>query len=140
MAEKMTTYEKIQAVAVMLSLFAFFTYHLCLAVIFPYVAVIKAEKGDFKETCAYVVGKEKMKYGFQYIIMIDGKYYESTYILPSINEPAIKKKEWNNFPIHKKVGGFLITEPNICKKVKYIEAFNKFDYKQIYLYDYLNQP
>lgn len=140
MAEKMTTYEKIQAVAVMLSLFAFFTYHLCLAVIFPYVAVIKAEKGDFKETCAYVVGKRDTKYSYRFIVMMDGKYYDDTDIMPIQNNSPLKTEEWNNFPINKKQRDFFKIEPNICKKVKYIEAFNKFDYKQIYLYDYLNQP
>ena len=28
-------------------------------VIFPYIAVTKAEKGEFKEACAYVVGTKK---------------------------------------------------------------------------------
>lgn len=34
----------------------------------------------------------------------------------------------------------MILEPNICKKVQYIEVYNILGFKKFYLYDYLNEP
>ena len=50
-------------------------YALCQWVFFPYIAVIKAEKGKFKEACAYVVDMKKVKYSYDYSILIDDTIY-----------------------------------------------------------------
>lgn len=73
-------------------------------VIFPYIAVTKAEKGEFKEACAYVVGREKTKASHKNIIMINGKYYDDIDIFAiSATLPTNKQIVWDNFPIKKNV-------------------------------------
>lgn len=106
-------------------------YALCQWVFFPYIAVIKAENGKFKEACAYVVGKEKEKNHIATIIEIDDKEYKSRSILPL--------HEWLKFPLSQDFEDFLQVEPNTCKKVQYVEVYNIFGFKKFYLYDYLNQ-
>ena len=107
-------------------------YALCQWVFFPYIAVIKAEKGKFKEACAYVIRKEKEKNHNATIISIDGVEYKSRSILPL--------HEWLKFPLSQDFKDFLKVEPNTCKKVQYVEVYNIFGFKKFYLYDYLNQP
>lgn len=107
-------------------------YALCQWVFFPYIAVIKSEKGKFKETCAYVVHKEKEKNHIATIIKISGKEYKSRSILPL--------HEWLRFPLSQNFEDFLTIAPNTCKKVQYVEVYNIFGFKKFYLYDYLNQP
>ena len=107
-------------------------------VFFPYIAVTKAEKGKFKEACAYVVGRENTKNSFQYIIKIDNDYYDEYNILPSKGMSTLKGKQWDNFPIRNKIRYFLNIEPSTCKKVQYVEVYNIFGFKKFYLYDYLN--
>lgn len=107
-------------------------YALCQWVFFPYIAVIKAEKGQFKEDCAYIIRKEKEKNHTTTIVQINDKEYKSRSILPL--------HEWLKFPLGQDFKDFLKVEPNTCKKVRYIEVYNIFGFKKIYLYDYLNQP
>jgi|GEM_PF-1709570 len=114
-------------------------YALCQWVFFPYIAVVKAEKGEFKEACAYVVDKKNTKNSFQYIIKIDNVCYDEYDILPSKDMSTLKGNQWDNFPIRNKVRYFLSIEPNTCKKVQYVEVYNIFGFKKFYLYDYLNQ-
>jgi len=116
-------------------------YALCQWVFFPYIAVTKAEKGEFKEACAYVVGREKTKASHKNIIMINGKYYDDIDIFAiSATLPTNKQIVWDNFPIKKKRSHLSKIEPNTCKKVQYVEVYNIFGFKKFYLYDYLNQP
>lgn len=115
-------------------------YALCQWVFFPYIAVIKAEKGKFKEACAYVVGKKNTKNSFQYIIKINNDYYDEYHILSSKGMSTLKSRQWDSFPIRNKVSYFLNIEPNLCKKFQYVEVYNIFGFKKFYLYDYLNQP
>lgn len=119
---------------------ALLLYVLCRWVLFPYIAVIKAENGEFKETCAYVVDTKKMKNGYQLVIRIGTRYYDEHDILPAQGMSAFKTETWNNFPIRDKHRAFAIVEPTICKKVKYVEVYNIFGFQKFYLYDYLNQP
>lgn len=114
-------------------------YALCQWVFFPYIAVVKAENGKFKEACAYVVSKEKTKYSYDYIIRIEDDYYNDREILPIRDMSALETESWNNFPIRDKNIDFLSIEPNTCKKVQYVEVYNIFGFKKFYLYDYLNQ-
>ena len=107
-------------------------YALCQWVFFPYIAVVKAEKGKFKEACAYVVRKEKEKNYIATIVKINEKEYKSRSILPL--------HEWLKFPLGQDFKNFLEVEPNTCKKVQYVEVYNIFGFKKFYLYDYLNQP
>lgn len=137
--EQLTTYDKVHIAATFLGLFGLFMHFFALGTIFPHLAIKKAERGEFKETCAYVVERRKVKYSHEYIIVVDGEHYTHFDIFPMRDEPMFKKEVWNNFPIISK-RFFLSVEPNTCKKVQYIDAFNKFGYKQIYLYDYLDQP
>ena len=109
-------------------------------VIFPYIAVTKAEKGEFKEACAYVVGTKKERNSDATIIRINGAQYKSREILPLEHKASIKRKEWLKFPLGQNYKGLLTVEPNTCKKVQYIEVYNIFGFKKFYLYDYLNQP
>ncbi len=115
-----------------------FIYILCITTIFPYIAIQKSKKNDFKITCAYVIDKEKTKYSFNYIIFMDDKFYDHMDIFPGINYSSLKTKEWNNFPINQKSKSFLVIEPNVCKKVKYIEIYDFFGFKKFYLYDFIN--
>ena len=114
-------------------------YALCQWVFFPYIAVIKAENGKFKEACAYVVGKEKTKYSYDYIIRVDDEYYIDREIIPVRGMSVLRTESWNNLPIQRKRRNFLSIEPNVCKKVQYVEVYNIFGFKKFYLYDYLNQ-
>ena len=106
-------------------------YALCQWVLFPYIAVIKAENGKFKEACAYVVHQAKEKNHIATIVKINGKEYKSRSILPLY--------EWLKFPLGQDFKGLLTVEPNTCKKVQYVEVYNIFGFKKFYLYDYLNQ-
>ncbi|MDO4251198.1 MAG: hypothetical protein Q4C68_06780 [Moraxella sp.] len=116
-------------------------YALCQWVFFPYIAVVKAEKGKFKEACAYVMDREKTKGSYKNIILIDGRYYDDIDIFAiSATLPTNKQTIWDNFPIEKKRSYFSTVEPNTCKKVQYVEVYNIFGFKKFYLYDYLNQP
>ena len=104
-------------------------YALCQWVLFPYIAVIKAENGKFKEAAAYVVDKKNTKWSFQYIIKIDNDYYDEYNILPSKGMSTLKGKQWDNFPIRNKIRYFLNIDPNTCKKVQYAEVYNIFGFK-----------
>lgn len=137
---EMTKEEKIRAVMSGVGLFGLAVYVLCVTTIFPYIAIKKAEKGEFKEACAYVVGKEKTKHSYDYIIRVAGRYYIDRDILPVRNMSVLKTEEWNNLPIQSKGIDFLSIEPNTCKIVQYVEVYNIFGFKKFYLYDYLNQP
>ena len=110
----------------------FILYALCQLMFFPYIAAIKAEKGQFKEACAYVVGKEKEKNHIATIVRIYDVEYKSRNILPL--------HEWLKFPLSQDFKDFLEVKPNTCKKVQYVEVYNIFGFKKFYLYDYLNQP
>ncbi len=115
-------------------------YALCQWVFFPYIAVIKAEKGKFKEACAYVVGTKKAKHSDDTIIVINKKDYIDREILPLQHKASIGRDEWLTFPLGQDFKDFLKVEPNTCKKVQYVEVYNIFGFKKFYLYDYLNQP
>lgn len=135
---EMTKEEKIKAVMAGIGLSGLAVHVLCFTTIFPYIAIKKAEKGEFKETCAYVVSREKAKYSYDYTIRVDGGYYIDRDIFPIRNNSVLKKESWNNIPIKRKRRDFLSIEPNICKKVQYVEVYNIFGFKKFYLYDYLN--
>ena len=81
-------------------------------VIFPYIAVTKAEKGEFKEACAYVVGTKKERNSDATIIRINGAQYKSREILPLEHKASIKRKEWLKFPLGQDFKGLLTVEPN----------------------------
>lgn len=110
-------------------------------VIFPYIAVKKAEKGEFKEACAYVVDKKKTtRSAEQFVIKLSNRLYDEYDIFPTTGASFFYRDKWNNFPIRAKHRSFVVIEPNTCKKVQYIEVYNIFGFKKFYLYDYLNQP
>ena len=109
-------------------------------VIFPYIAVKKAEKGEFKEACAYVVGTKKERNSDATIIQINNNSHIDRHILPLQGIATIKSEEWSRFPLSQDFKGLLTVEPDVCKKVQYIEVYNIFGFKKFYLYDYLNQP
>lgn len=123
-----------------IGLFSLTIYALCRLAIFPYIGIKQVENENFKETCAYVVEKKKMKNGYQLVIRIGTRYYDEHDILPAQGMSAFKTETWNSFPIRDKHRAFAIVEPTICKKVKYVEVYNIFGFQKFYLYDYLNQP
>ena len=108
--------------------------------LYCYIAVIKAEKGELKEACAYVVDKKKAKHSNDTIIVINGEDYIDRDILPLQHRASIKQEEWLKFLLGQDFKDFLKFEPNTCKKVQYVEVYNIFGFKKFYLYDYLNQP
>ncbi|QMT31911.1 hypothetical protein [Alysiella filiformis] len=111
---------------------------LCTNTIFPYIAITKAEKGQFKTACAYIVETKKGKNIDETIIEIEGKYYSDLDILPSQHRAfLIKRKEWLKFPLGTGYKDFLTVEPNKCKTVRYIEVYNIFGFRKIFLYDYI---
>lgn len=106
--------------------------------IFPYIAVKKVRNGELKTACAYVVGTEKAKYSDNAIIRIDDVYYTDLDILPLSSKAAFfNRDEWLKFPLGQNYGDFLKVEPNVCKKVRYVEVYHLFGLKKIYLYDYV---
>ncbi|QMT30714.1 hypothetical protein [Alysiella filiformis] len=106
--------------------------------IFPYIAITKAEKGQFQTACAYIIKTNKGKYIDETIIEIEGKYYSDRDILPLRHRAfLIKRKEWLQFPLGKGYKDFLTVEPNRCKNVKYIEVYNIFGLRKIFLYEYI---
>ncbi|OPH40044.1 hypothetical protein B5J93_01185 [Moraxella equi] len=53
-------------------------------VIFPYIAVTKAEKGEFKEACAYVVDKKKTtRSAEQFVFKLSNRLYDEYDIFPT---------------------------------------------------------
>ena len=73
-------------------------YALCQWVFFPYIAVVKAEKGEFKEACAYVVGTKKAKHSNDTIIVINGEDYIDRDILPLQHTGQVSsKRNGSNF-------------------------------------------
>lgn len=137
----MTKDEKINAGIGIFGVMAIFLNFLFYVMITPYITVKKAEKGDFKTACAYVVGKKKMKYSYNYEIMIDSEIYYELDILPAyspyISKNALQEK-LSNFPITRKYKDFLKIEPNKCKKIKYIEVYNFLWFKKLHIYDFIN--
>lgn len=115
-----------------------FLFFLFTNTIFPYIAITKAEKGQFKTACAYIIGTKKGKNIDETIIEIEGKYYSDLDILPSRHRAfLIKRKEWLQFPLGTGYKDFLTVEPNRCKNVKYIEVYNIFGLRKIFLYEYI---
>lgn len=135
---KMNRHEKINmAIKIVGLLLMIFTWAFRI-VIFPYLAVIKVEKGELKTTCAYIVGTQKDKYYNYKIIKIDDDYYMDLDILPSESQsPFFKREEWLKFPLVNDYKEFLLVSPNVCKKVKYVEVYNIFNFKKFYLYEYM---
>lgn len=111
----------------------------CQWVFFPYIAVVKAENGKFKEACAYVVGTRKAKHSDDTIIVINGNDYIDREILPLQHRASIGRDKWLKFPLNQDFKDFIKAEPTICKKVQYVEVYNIFGFKKFYLYDYLNR-
>lgn len=133
---KMTTFDKFNATMAIAGLIYIALSVLWDITLIPYMAVKKAENGEFIETCAYVVDKKKVKYSYEYIIKIDGRNHTSLDILPlSAFLPPSKQKIWDNFPIMHNIMPILTVEPDICKKIKYVEV-TLFDSKKMYLYGY----
>ncbi|WP_156065222.1 hypothetical protein, partial [Moraxella lacunata] len=107
-------------------------------VIFPYIAVTKAEKGEFKEACAYVVDKKKTtRSAEQFVIKLENNNFKEFDILPKIGAVFFNEDKKGDLPIRTKYHSFMIVEPNTCKKVQYVEVYNIFGFKKFYLYDYL---
>lgn len=60
--------------------------------IFPYIAVKKAEKGEFKEACAYVIDKKKTtRSAEQFIIQLEEHDFKEFDILPKIGSFFLMK-------------------------------------------------
>lgn len=112
---------------------------LCQWMFFPYIAVIKAEKGNFKFACAYIMGKEKTKYSYDTIIRIHEKDYKDRDILPLPHLASIGRDKWLTFPLGKYDEEFFTVSPK-CKIVRYVEIYNIFGFKKFYLYDHVKEP
>lgn len=137
---QMTKDEKIQAVIAIVGIMGLFLKFLFDTTIMPYLIVQKAEKRDFKTTCAYVLGTEKMKYSYKYVIRIDEDIYYHIDILPSFTPWASSDSlqgRLMNFPIREKNRDFLEIEPNKCKKINYVEIYNFLVFRKIYIYDFI---
>lgn len=136
--EKMTKEEKVNVIITFTGLIGIIIFFAFKTHIFPYMAISKIEKKEFKTTCAYVVGKEKVKYSYEYIIKIDNKYYQHREIIPIPGALIIQNSTWNKVPLAIENISFLEINPQQCKKVQYIEVYNIFGFKKFYLYQYLN--
>ncbi|MDO4427537.1 MAG: hypothetical protein Q4B88_05350 [Moraxella sp.] len=108
-------------------------------IVYPYLALQKVKKGELVTTCAYVVDKKKDKYGYDYWVYVDGKIYDHIDIFGGYGVVLPKQLEtaWHNFPIEKERWDFLVVEPMTCKKVQYVEIYNIFGFKKLFLFDYL---
>lgn len=136
--DKMNKHEKINMMIKVGGLLLIILTFTVRVVIFPYVAVIKVERGELKTTCAYVVGTQKDKHSNNTIIKINNDYYTDLDILPLQNKSLfLKREEWLKFPLGNDFEEFLLVLPDVCKKVKYVEVYNIFNFKKIYLYEYI---
>lgn len=123
---------------VILGLLWMFLFFLFQTTIFPYIAIMKAEKGQFKTACAYMIETKKGKNNDKIIIEIEGEYHSSIDILPLQNKAfLIKRNEWLKFPLGTGYADFLTVEPSRCKYVRYVEVYNIFGFRKIFLYEYI---
>lgn len=111
--------------------------------LYPYLAVRKAERGEFKTACAYVAYRERKKHNsFIYHIKIDDDWFKDWDIInryaPDL--PSKYRDILYNFPIHQKQKDFLVEDLMNCKQIQFVEIYNFLWFKKIYLYDYIKHP